>query len=109
TGLYDSVSNRLMVFGGAGKSASCMNDYHVLENADAQAGAMTWLAVTAQGTAPAVRTLQASAYAASTNTLIIFGGFNCASTYYNDVWILNDANALTGQPSWTQLLPTGTV
>jgi len=107
TGLYDSTSNRLMVFGG-GTSSTCFNDYHVLQNANTQGGTMTWVTVTPTGTLPGVRMRQASVYDASTNTLIIFGGFNCKSTYYNDVWTLSNANDLTAIPKWTQLPTTGT-
>jgi hypothetical protein len=107
TGLYDSASNRLMVFGGS-TSTTCFNDYHVLQNANTQGGAMTWVLVAPTGTTPAVRTRQASVYDASTNTLIVFGGFNCKGTYYNDVWILSNANDLTATPSWTQLATLGT-
>jgi hypothetical protein len=109
TGLYDSVSNRMMVFGGAaGNPAPCENDYHVLENANDKGGAPAWLTVAPTGTLPPIRTRHASVYVASSNALIIFGGFNCAKTYYNDVWILSDANNVTGTPSWKQLLTTGT-
>ncbi len=109
TGLFDSGSDRLMVFGGAtGFPAPCVNDYHVLEHANTQGGSLTWLAVTPSGTAPPVRALHASVYDSVTNTLIIFGGYNCKTTYYNDVWVLKDANDVTGTPSWTQLAPTGT-
>jgi hypothetical protein len=107
TGIYDSASNRLMVFGG-GTSSTCFNDYHVLQNANTKGGTMTWVSVVPTGTAPGVRMRQASAYDASTNTLIIFGGFNCKSTYYSDVWILSNANDLSATPSWTQLVTTGT-
>lgn len=109
TGLYDTVSNRMMVFGGAtGNPAPCLNDYHVMEFANDKGGVPTWISVALTGTAPAIRTRQASVYVSGTNTLIIFGGFNCKSTYYNDVWILSDANAVTGTPSWKQLATTGT-
>jgi hypothetical protein len=109
TGLYDSASNRMMVFGGAtGFPAPCVNDYYVLQSADNQNGVTpNWVAVTPTGTAPSARALHASAYDANTNTLIIFGGYNCVSTYYNDVWILSDANDQSGTPSWTHLQPTG--
>ena len=108
TGLYDSGSNRMMVFGGAtGFPAPCANDYYILEQADNQDGTPTWVSIST-ATAPAARTLQASVYDSGTNTIIIFGGYNCASTYYNDVWILTDANDESGQPNWTQLQPTGT-
>jgi hypothetical protein len=109
TGLYDSTSNRMMVFGGAtGFPSPCVNDYYVLQSSDNQNGVTpNWVAVSPTGTAPAARTLHASAYDENTNTLIIFGGYNCVSTYYNDVWTLSDANDQSGTPSWTHLQPTG--
>ncbi len=108
TGLYDIGSNRMMVFGGAtGFPAPCVNDYHVLEDANSQGGTPNWLLISPTGTAPSARMLQASAYDSGTNTLIIFGGYSCSAAYYNDVWILRNANDQSGQPSWTQLLPTG--
>src|SRR5258708_7244894 len=106
TGLYDSTSNRLMVFGG-GTSSTCFNDYHVLQNANTQGGTMTCVTVTPPRTLPGVRMRHASVYDSSTNTLIIFGGFNCAGMYYNDVWTLSNANDLTATPNWTQLPTTG--
>jgi Galactose oxidase, central domain len=40
--------------------------------------------------------------------MIVFGGNNCGSTYYNDVWVLMNANGLSGTPTWSRLSPTGT-
>lgn len=109
TGLYDSGSDRMMVFGGAtGYPAPCVNDYHILQHANTKGGALTWLTVSPSGTLPGIRALHASVYDSATNTLIIFGGFNCKTTYYNDVWTLKNANAVTGTPVWTQLAPSGT-
>jgi hypothetical protein len=109
TGLYDSGSNRMMVFGGAtGYPGPCVNDYHVLQHANTQGGTPTWLTISPTGTLPAVRALHVSAYDSATNTLMIFGGFDCHATYYNDAWILKNANAVTGTSSWTHLAPTGT-
>ena len=106
TGLYDSGSDRMMIFAGAtGFPSPCVNDYYVLEQANAQNG--TWLSISPSGTPPPVRTHHSSVYDSSTNTMIVFGGYNCASTYYNDVWILTNANDMTGQPSWIQLDPAG--
>jgi hypothetical protein len=107
TGLYDSVSDRLMIFGGATASTKCKNDYYVLKYANYQGGVPKWVTVTPTGTAPAARTFQASAYAGATNTLMLFGGYGCASNYYNDVWILSNAND-ESTPIWTELSPSGT-
>jgi hypothetical protein len=109
TGLYDSVSNRFMVFGGAtGTSTNCLNDYHILQNANTKGGAMMWGTLTLSGTPPAARTRQASVYVASSNQIIIFGGYSCKNTYFNDVWILSNANDQGAQPSWKQLHTFGT-
>jgi len=41
--------------------------------------------------------------------MIVFGGAGgFANPTYNDVWVLNNANGVTGSPSWTQLSPTET-
>src|ERR1039457_3882780 len=46
-------------------------------------------------------------YDPNSNRMIIFSGNDCFSTSYNDVWVLSNANGLTGTPAWTQLTPTG--
>ena len=108
TGLYDSGSNRMMVFGGAaGYPAPCVNDYHILQNANTKGGTPNFISVTPSGNLPAARTLHSSVYDSGTNRLIIFGGYNCSSTYFNDVWVLQNANDVGGQPTWMQLFPTG--
>lgn len=109
TGLYDSGSNRMMVFGGGtGFPGPCMNDYYVLKQANNQGGTPTWVSVSASGTRPGVRTRHVSVYDKNTNTVVIFGGYDCNVTYYADVWILQNANDVSGQPTWIQLQPTGT-
>jgi len=109
TVLYDSVSNRMMLFGGAiGFPDPCTNDYWVLQQANAAGGSPSWVSVTPSETAPAARTNYGAAYDAGTNSLILFGGFDCTSTYFNDVWVLNNANSMSGTQVWTQLSPTGT-
>jgi len=59
------------------------------------------------GTLPLPRMMQASAYDSVSNTLMIFGGYDCASTYFNDVWVMSNANNASGQPTWSQLVPDG--
>ena len=105
----DSANNRLMVFGGGtGFPAPCVNDHWVMTSANNTGGRPTWVATAPTGTLPGIRTRHTSAYDPVTNRLIIFGGYDCVSTYYNDVWVLNNANALTGTPAWTKLSPRGT-
>jgi hypothetical protein len=82
-----------------------VNEYWLLQQANASA---VWLQVTPSGTAPAARMRHSAAYDSGTNSLIVFGGFDCTSTYFNDVWVLSHANNVGGTPTWTQLSPTGT-
>ena len=40
--------------------------------------------------------------------MIVYGGMDCnESTFYNDVWVLTNANGLGGTPAWTRLAPAG--
>jgi hypothetical protein len=106
---YDSVDSRLLVFGGAtGFPAPCVNDYWVMTSANNTGGKPTWVPELPTGTLPGVRTRHSAAYDPVSNRLIVFGGYNCQSTFYNDVWVLSNANALSATPAWTQLSPRGT-
>jgi Galactose oxidase, central domain len=110
TAVYDSASLRMVIFGGAEGLQSpspCVNDVHVLENAT-DIGTPSWVTVTPNGSPPPVRYSHTAVYDANDNEMIVFGGNNCASTYYNDVWVLTNANDVSGTPTWTQLSPSGT-
>lgn len=110
SGVYDPGTQRMMVFGGGtGKPAPCVNDYWVLQNAASLGEAASWLSVAVTGKVPAARYRHASAYDAVTNSLIIFGGFDCNKTYFNDVWVLSNANSTSGNQSWTNLKPQGSL
>ena len=86
---YDASSNRMMVFGGA-----AYNDVWVLSNANGLGGTSVWTNTVAQGAAgsPIGRYAHTSVYDASGNRMIVFGGSD-DTTYYNDVWVLSNANA----------------
>ncbi len=105
--VYDGVSNRMIVFGGGTSSATCLNDAWVLDDANSSGGSPTWLPLEPTGTFPAGRLNFNGAYDPTSNSLIIFGGSNCASGYLSDVWVLSGANGENGTPTWTQLSPVG--
>lgn len=108
TGLLDAGSNSLMMFGGAlGFPAPCSNDYWILKNANGAGGSPQWTATTTAGTSPAARYRHTSAYDPTSNTLILFGGSDCQNGYFNEVWVLSNANSVSGTPTWTKLQPTG--
>ena len=111
TAVYDSANTRMMVFGGAEGVATpspCENDSRVLEYATGIGGTTTWIQLSPTGTPPAARYSHAAVYDPGTNTMIVFGGNNCGSTYFNDAWVLQNANGMGGTAAWLQLSPSGT-
>jgi Galactose oxidase, central domain len=110
TAVYDSASTRMIVFGGAtGFPSPCANDTYVLADATGVGGTATWDPVTPAGTLPAARYSHTAVYDSINDRMIVFGGNNCGSTYFNDVWVLSGASGLGSTPAWSQLSPTGTL
>ena len=106
---YDSVTNRMTIFGGAeGAPSPCGNDVWILEGANGSTGSSSWSQQTPSGTPPAARVYAAGAYDSTSDSMIVFGGNNCSTGYFNDVWVLSSANGEAGSPAWTQLVPSGT-
>ena len=107
--VYDPISNRMIVFGGAlGQASPCANDVWALENVNGVGGTPQWTQLSPSGGPPPIRTRFAAVYDQTANTMIIYGGNNCFSEEYSDVWTLTKANGVNGTPVWTQLSPTGT-
>ena len=108
SGLYDSGSNRMMIFGGATSTTSCLNDLWILDDANSAHGTPDWLSITASGTLPAPRMNQTAVYDPTKNVLMVFGGTNCSTGYFNDIWVLTNANGEGGTPTWKKLAPANT-
>jgi hypothetical protein len=108
TAVYDSLNSRMVLFGGGlGNSSPCANDVWVLSDATGKTGTPAWVEITPAGTAPEPRTQHGAAFDPNTNSMIIYGGQNCFSTLFGDVWVLSNANGLGGTPTWRQLSPAG--
>jgi len=107
SGVYDSTNSRIMMFGGGlAPSTTCANDVWVLSNANSVSGTPTWTQLNPTGGPPAPRIFHSAVYDPSSNGMIVFGGNDCVASggqYYNDVWVLSNANGLGGSPVWTQL------
>jgi hypothetical protein len=110
-GVYDATNNRMIVFGGTNdESVTDFNDVWVLSNANGLGGTPQWSALSAIGGPPPARDSASGVYDAGNNRLIVFGGYNgSTSSYFNDVWVLSNANGLSGAPTWTELAPVGSV
>lgn len=108
TAVYNSASNRMIVFGGGlGLTSPCANDTWVLENANGKPGSPAWAQLSPSGSAPSPRILHTGVYDAGSNTMIVYGGLDCFSTFFGDVWVLSNADGTGGTSTWSQLLPAG--
>lgn len=106
---YDLINNRLIVFAGTDCcTGTDKNDVRVLIDANG-IGDPQWITLSPQGTPPSNREALQTAYDATNNRLIVFGGHNTFDETFNDVWVLSNANGLGGTPTWTQLAPTGSL
>jgi hypothetical protein len=101
--IYDPTSNNMTVFGGC----CFQNDTWILSHANGLGGTPAWQELAPVGTLPDPRTCNAYGYDGDTNSLLIFGGFGSDSTFYNDVWVLTDANGVRGTPTWVNTIPNG--
>ena len=98
----------MIIFGG-NLGSSCANDTWVLIHANGIGATPTWTQLTPTGGPPAARLGHNAVYDQNNNRMIVFGGGTCAgSQFFNDVWILSNANGSGGTPAWTQLSPAGT-
>ena len=111
TGDYDSVTNRLVVFGGLpGGPGSDWSKLQILEDANG-IGNPHWTQLNPAGPLPPPRGHdQPGVYDPLSNTFILFGGITSgpSSKGYNDVWVLSHANGVGGTTAWTELHPVGT-
>jgi hypothetical protein len=97
--IYDPVRDRMLVFGGV-NAAFAFNDVWALS----LSGTPTWSLLAPLGTPPVARFSHSAIYDPVRDRMLVFGGHDHFSTYFNDVWALS----LAGTPTWTQIVPTGT-
>src|SRR5208283_1103811 len=97
--------------GGLGNSSPCANDTWILTNANGVGGTPAWTQLNPTGSLPPARLFHQSVYDPVSNNMILFGGNNCfggdPADFFNDVWVLTNANGLGGAPAWMQLTPSG--
>jgi hypothetical protein len=106
SGVYNINSNRMIVFGGSSNGGD-LSDAWVLDHADGTGGTPSWMQL-APATAPAAREGHVAVYDTAGNRMIMFGGHTNYNPFFNDVWVLSNADGTGGTPVWTQLVPTGT-
>jgi len=97
TAIYDTLRDRMIVFGGANPSRQ--NDTWVLTLSSGSA----WSQLATTGTPPPPVTLHSAIYDPVRDRMLVFGGYQ-DSGYLNGVWALS----LSETPTWTMLAPVGT-
>jgi hypothetical protein len=108
SGIYDPASNRLILVGGRTTLGADFNDVWILSHANGLGGTPQWTQLFPTGTSPAPRGAHSMVYDPNTNRIILFGGYNDNSaSFFNDVWILTNANGASGSSQWIQLTTIG--
>jgi hypothetical protein len=98
SGFYDSVTKRLIVFGGTTDPGTLpvLGDLWALSNADGN-GTTVWQQISPTGTPIPGRSLQGSVYDINLNRMTVFGGqLIAAGAPVNETWILTTANGISG-------------
>ena len=95
--IYDSVRDRMVVFGG-NYGSTYLNDVWTLS----LAGTPAWYLWSPAGAPPSPRLGHSAIYDPVRDRMVVFGGLHYPSVF-NDSWSLS----LGGTPAWTQLTPTG--
>jgi hypothetical protein len=98
---YDPALGRMLVFGGISGSSTRRNDAWELS----LGGSPAWNQISPSGTPPSPRNASGGMFDSARNRLVVFGGFTASVGRSNEVWSLD----FSGSPSWTQLLPGGTL
>jgi PKD domain len=104
---YDSVSNRLTVFGGCAYNCSpSLHQVIVLVNANGLGGQASWVQSTV--TNPQQRSGHTAVYDPTSNRMIVFGGdLAFYGTAQNDTKILTNANGVPSPSAWSTLVTAG--
>jgi hypothetical protein len=111
--VFDSSTDQMIVFGGTDYGTTNYNDLWVtvnVMNSDCNPTCdLDWVYDTPTGTPPAARSGHTAVYDSTNSRMIVFGGATGFPTpCVNDVWVLENANGVAGNPTWTELNPGGT-
>ena len=107
--IYDSVNNKLIVYGGCYANCSpALSGVFTLSHANGLGGPPVWSQLDV--TNPQARTDHSTAYDLVNNLMISFGGHHAFyGTGEDDTRILSNANGLTSPSTWTVLSPLGSL
>ena len=93
------ASSVMTIYGGCCPS---LGDVWVLNGANGVIGTPAWQQLAQSTPAPGPHETRAFGYDADMNLLMFFGGYSYPGpVYYDDVWMLKDANDVGGVPTWS--------
>lgn len=98
--VYDSSTDRLVIFGGETVTGQPSNDLWML---DFTQPTPTWSQVFAAGVSPPPRTDQSTVLDSYGGRMIVFGGLDTLGFNLNDTWVLT----LRGDPIWIHFVGAG--
>ncbi len=101
--VYDSLRDRMIVFGGKVGASGYYNEVWCL----ALGGNPTWSQLATLGSPPSARAGQTAIYDPVRDRMVVFGGTDGYGSRFthNDTWALS----LSGAPIWTPMVTTGTL
>jgi len=98
--IYDPDNQRMIVFGGY-DTVGYKGDLWALS----LTSSVGWQQITPSPPCPSARANHVTVYDPIRKRMILFGGWDGTSPYFNDLWALS----LTSSVSWAQLSPSGTI
>jgi YD repeat-containing protein len=107
---YDPIANRLLVYGGRTSRGVEFNDLWILHNANGLGGTPRWEQLSPNGRGPSLRNGYSSVHDLNSNRLIVHSGVDYTpnpNLYFNETWILNNANGVGGTPEWIRQTTVG--
>jgi hypothetical protein len=105
--VYDAASDRMVVFGGTTGVQELADDVWVLTGASGQGVAAAWTQLIPAPPGPGPRFGHTAVHRPDGDRMIVFGG-GAGDAPLGDVWALDSATGVAGEPTWVALEPQGT-
>ena len=105
--IYDAASDRMVVFGGTTGVQTFAGDVWALADASGEAAPSAWTQLRPREDGPGPRFAHSAVHQPTGDRMLVFGG-SAGAAPLDDVWVLEGATGVAGDPAWTRLDPHGT-
>ena len=86
--ICDARNERMIMFGGGNVRVPWGGNYNDVWTLDLKSGNQVWQPISPSGPPPSPRQFMTAVYDSSTQRMIVFGGTNDYTDYFDDVWVL---------------------